>query len=75
MGTEGRAQGSPLERFVLRKDATQLEQDLAAGLQALDGEEYQTSECMASARRLVWQGVVLAALGALGWALLAASPW
>jgi hypothetical protein len=72
--TEARAQNShaSIESFVLRKGATQLEQDLSASLQALDGEEYQESECAAPVRQLIWQAVVLAALGALAWAVLAA---
>ena len=64
--------GDPDNLIVLRKGATQLEQDLSASLQALDGEEYQKSECAAPVRQLIWQAVVLAALGAVAWALLAA---
>ena len=57
--------------FVLRKDATQLEEDLAASLQALGGEDYRKSECAAPVRQLLWQAIVLAAVGAIAWALLA----
>lgn len=57
--------------FVVRSDASQLEQDLRDGLLALESDEYHSSDCAGPLTRLYWEAAMWIGAAAFLWVFLA----